>query len=192
MAGESDDELVADLDVGRALVLQAADPLRLFHPAENYADHIFNQFQDVRHVGDHSDEDDPDEYVRWVCSLRNPRSVDTFEYAGEFLNAVNGTHSNESLRWSGLPAHERDRRWIDNFRMLEADFDELLQLCSPFMHEQKPRVGLRFYSRRTQFLVTLHFLAHCHTLRSVAERFGMPHNSISQCCIHRGIAALRH
>jgi hypothetical protein len=142
MTGESDEELVAHLDVDRALVLQAADPLRLFHLAKNYAEFIFNHFEDVWHVGDHSEDDDPDEYVQWVCGLRNPRIVDTFEYAGEFLNAVHGTHSFESLLWSSLPAHERDGRWIDNFRMLEADFDELLQLCSPFMHEQKPIRGL--------------------------------------------------
>jgi hypothetical protein len=82
--------------------------------------------------------------------------------------------------------------WHDNFRMLEADVDDLLELCTPFMHEKRPRIGFRFYSRRTQLLVTLHFLAHCHTLRSVAEKFGLPHNSISQCCIHRGVAVLRY
>jgi hypothetical protein len=59
------------------------------------------------------------------------------------------------------------------------------------MTEFGVRRGLRFYSRRTQLAVTLHFLAHWHTLRAVAEKFGYPHNSISCCCIHRGVAAIR-
>jgi hypothetical protein len=47
MTGECDDELVAELDVGRAEVLQAADPLHLFHSAENYAVIIRSLFEDV-------------------------------------------------------------------------------------------------------------------------------------------------
>jgi hypothetical protein len=191
MAGSTNEDLVASLDVVQALVLQAADPLSLFHRVENYTDLLFDQYADHGMI-EFDEEDDPAEYVRWLCGLRNPRSVDTFVHSGEFLDAVNSTHRDERLRWSALPSHERHRRWQDNFRMVEADFDELLQFCTPFMREHRPRKGHRFYSSRTQLLVTLHFLAHCHTLRSVAEKFGLPHNSISQCCIHRGVAVLRH
>jgi hypothetical protein len=138
------------------------------------------------------DDSDPDEFVRWSCSLRNPRSVATSDYSGEFLNAVNSTHLDIRLRGRALPPHERNRRSQDSFRLLEADFDELQQLYTSFLHEYTPRTDLRFYSLRTQLLVTLHFLALCHTLRSVAQKFELPPNSFSQCCIHRGVAVLRY
>jgi hypothetical protein len=60
-----------------------------------------------------SDEHDSDEYVRWVSELRHHRSVDTFEYAGVFLN-FNDTYNIGRLRWRWLLAHERDRM-IDSF-----------------------------------------------------------------------------
>jgi hypothetical protein len=58
------------------------------------------------------------------------------------------------------------------------------------MTEFEVRRGLGFYSKMTQLAVTLHFLAHCHTLPAVAEKFGFPLNSISCCCIHKRVAAV--
>jgi hypothetical protein len=139
-----------------------------------------------------SDDDDPLEHARWLASLRLPRSVDTYEYSGTMLDCVNNTHENESLRWSNLPAWERERRWLYNFRMYEEDFEGLLEMCDPLLNEHGTRKGFRFYSKRTQLLVTLHFLGHAHTLRVVSEKFGLPHNSISRCCILRGIKAIRN
>jgi hypothetical protein len=89
------------------------------------------------------DPDDPDEYVRWLAGFRLPRSVGTYEYAGDFLLCLINTHPDVRMRWSQLPEHERDRRWIDDFRMSERDFDELLLLCSPYMKEQSGRRDFR-------------------------------------------------
>jgi hypothetical protein len=67
MADSSDEEQVAGLNVVHALVLQAADPLRLFHPRENYPEFMLEQCDDIGVIED-EDEDDPDEFVRWLCS----------------------------------------------------------------------------------------------------------------------------
>ena len=107
------------------------------------------------------------------------------------MECVNNTHENESMRWDSLPEWERERRGLYNFRMYESDFRDLYSLCAPLMSEHSARDGFRTYSKRTQLLVTLHFLAHAHTLRVVSEKFGLPHNSISRCCIERGIDVIR-
>jgi hypothetical protein len=41
-------------------------------------------------------------------------------------------------------------------------------------------------------MVALFFLAHCTTLRVLADVFGYPHNSISECCIYPVAQALCH
>ena len=173
-----------------AILFDFCDPLALFHRHDDTW--IFADDVDPVCEAAGVDPDDPDAYVRWLSTLRLPRSTNTYEYTGDFLQAVNNTHADVNKRWSALPEWERDRRWIMNFRMYEEDFDDLYSLCEPHMREQKSRKDFRFYSKRTQLLVTVHFLAHCHTLRVVAEKFGMPHNSISRCCIHRGIEVLSY
>jgi hypothetical protein len=58
------------------------------------------------------------------------------------------------------------------------------------MKEWHVRAGQRYYPKRVQLQVALYFLAHCPTLRTMSEKFGMPHNSISRCCIHRGVTGI--
>jgi hypothetical protein len=129
--------------------------------------------------------------VRRVCEVKLSRRIGTYTYSGAFLDAVFNEHRNPLENWGDLPQDEQDRRWIDNFRMREQDFDDLLNMAAPVLPDrQAPVMSYRAYTTRTQLLVTLHFLAHCHTLRSVAEKFGFPHNSISACCIKPGVLAL--
>jgi hypothetical protein len=40
-------------------------------------------------------------------------------------------------------------------------------------------------------MVTLNFLVHCSTLRQMATKFGMPHNSVSALCVHPTVDTLR-
>jgi hypothetical protein len=40
--------------------------------------------------------------------------------------------------------------------------------------------------------VTLNFLAHCPSLRQMATKWGMPHCSISELCLHPTVRALRY
>ena len=104
------------------------------------------------------------------------------------------THSIVRKRWSSLPQHIQDQRWPSNFRMYEDTFEELLALCQPYLplpqakkeHEQ----AFRSYTRKMQLLVAVYCLAHIPTLRMVSEHFSMPHNSVSVCCIKRGVSAI--
>ena len=78
--------------------------------------------------------------------------------------------------------------------MYENTFEELLALCQPYMplpqakkeHEQ----AFRSYTQKVQLLVALYFLAYIPTLRMVSDHFSMPHNSVSECCIKRGVSAI--
>ena len=78
--------------------------------------------------------------------------------------------------------------------MYEDTFEELLALCQPYLplpqakkeHEQ----AFRSYTRKMQLLVAVYCLAHIPTLRMVSEHFSMPHNSVSVCCIKRGVSAI--
>jgi hypothetical protein len=50
---------------------------------------------------------------------------------------------------------------------------------------------MRAYTIKEKLLVTLKFLGHCHTLRQMAQKWGMPHNSISTVVLHPTVRALR-
>jgi hypothetical protein len=57
----------------------------------------------------------------------------------------------------------------------------------PSHHPYNHRV--RSYTIKEKLLVALNFLAHCHTLRQMAQKWGMPHNSISKICLHPSVSA---
>jgi hypothetical protein len=50
---------------------------------------------------------------------------------------------------------------------------------------------MRTYSSKAKLLITLSFLAHCSTLRQMASKWGCPHNSIADLCLHTTTLALR-
>jgi hypothetical protein len=70
--------------------------------------------------------DDLDEYNQDVLRLRNERTCDTYYYAGDFVKCVNNEHEDVGKNWASLPRSERRRRWVDNFRMFESEFDAYL------------------------------------------------------------------
>jgi hypothetical protein len=49
---------------------------------------------------------------------RMPRRLATYEYLGELVDSALNRHAHPAKNWDRLPQHERDRRWISNFRML--------------------------------------------------------------------------
>jgi hypothetical protein len=108
------------------------------------------------------------------------------------MMTVNNFHDEESKNWRSLPPTEQERRWMTEFRMPEAVFEELLAFVEPHMGPSVPQnPRQRTYTVREKLLVTLSFLAHCSTLRQMATKFGMPHNSVSVLCIRPTVDALR-
>jgi hypothetical protein len=93
--------------------------------------------------------------------------------------------------WNSLPDHEYERRWVAEFRMKEPVFRELLELVKKYVGTSEPRnSNIRTYTAEDKLLVTLNFFAHCPTLRQMATKWGMPHNSISAISLHPVVTAL--
>jgi hypothetical protein len=98
---------------------------------------------------------------------------------------------NQALNWSNLPMHERERRWMSEFRMVEDDFAYLFRMVKADIPKEEPRnPSMRRYKRKEKLLITLSFLAHCATLRDLATKWAVPHCSISVVCIHPVLNAL--
>jgi hypothetical protein len=137
---------------------------------------------------------DEQEHLEGVRALRLARRTDAWGYPGDLLRCIEGEHTVESLNWSSLPPDEQDRRWIDEFRMKEVVFLELLELVTPHLQPSIPQniVSQRMYTIKEKLLVTLNFLAHCHTLRQMATKWGMPDCSISELCLHPTVRVLRY
>jgi hypothetical protein len=78
----------------------------------------------------------------------------------------------ESQTFSSLPPDEQDRRWINEFRMKGAVFLELLPLVSARLQPSIPQniISRRMYTVKEKLLVTLNFLAHCHTPRQMVTK----------------------
>lgn len=131
-----------------------------------------------------SDESIDLQHVRRLRKQRLKRSCAAYPYGGDLLARIENKHEDESKNWAALPQHEVERRWLAEFRMPEDVFEELLALVQPHMQDSVPQnTKQRTYTVKEKLLVTLNFLAHCPTLRQMADKWGMPHCSISQLCI---------
>jgi hypothetical protein len=77
--------------------------------------------------------------------------------------------------------------------MPEHVFQEHLQLVEPFVRPSIPRnLNKRTHTAQDKLLVTLAWLAHCETLRSLGSKMGLLHARISVLCVCPGVKALRH
>jgi hypothetical protein len=131
-----------------------------------------------------SDSDDETAELEAVMQWRMPRSLATYEYPGELVDSALNRHAHPAKNWDRLPQHERDRRWISYFRMLEHHFHALLAMVQPHIRiKEASNTQMRGYQADVQLMVALFFLSHCTTLRVLADVFGYPNNSISECCI---------
>jgi hypothetical protein len=92
-----------------------------------------------------------------------------------------------------LPPDELVRRWIAELRMAEAVFLELLKLLTPHLQPSNPQnIASQYtYTVKEKLLVTLSFLAQCPSLWQMATKWGMPHCSISELCLHPTVRARR-
>ena len=164
-SSELDDDCGAD-NVATSLLpgIRPWQPLQLL---QSDAALDFVAIDDVLSSSDDEDDDDLTlDNVRRVCNMRLRRSVGTWTFSGWFLDAVEGVHPDPDSNWSTLPEHERDRRWLHNFCMYEGDFAALYNLVAPHLEDRGAYArSYRVYTKRRQLLVTIHFLAHAHTLR---------------------------
>jgi hypothetical protein len=131
------------------------------------------------------------EYLEHVRRVRLQRSSAAYPYAGDFFKCVENRHEDNNKNWAALPVHERERRWVAEFRMPEDVFLQLLQDVLPHLSPsipQNPRQ--RTYTVKEKLLVTLNILAHCPTLRQMASKWGMPHNSIAELCLRPTVSVL--
>jgi hypothetical protein len=118
-----------------------------------------------------------------VRKLRLRRSSAAYLYEGDLIMRINNIHLNNHINWSSLPEHEQQRRWMTEFRMPEDTFLQLLQQVQPYLYSSTPKKTKQCtYTESKKLLVTLNFLAHVPTLRQMASKWGMPHNSIAMHC----------
>lgn len=153
---------------------------------------IDNIVNDLLEDSDESDESMDHEGLANFRRQRLRRSTDTWHYSGDVKKAIQEDHFDEVKNWSSLPGYEFKRLWMAEFRMTADVFAELLELLQPHMLATVPRnSNLRTYTVEDKLMVTINFLAHCPTLRQMAQKWGMPHNSISHICLHPTTQALR-
>jgi hypothetical protein len=161
--------------------------------------HLLSDDSDIERIlGNHDDtgaiSDDSVDlgYLEQLRAQRLRRKSAAYPYSGDLIMAVNNLHNDESKNWRSLPPTEQQRRWMTEFRMPEAVFDELFELVEPHMEPSVPQNSQqRTYTVREKLLVTLSFLAHCNTLRQMATKFGMPHSSLSVLCIRPTVNTFR-
>jgi hypothetical protein len=76
--------------------------------------------------GEGEDDDDAVEEVHELNHLRLTRSRGKYNYSGDLLQAMDGTHTNPDINWNTLGPAEQDRRWLDAVRMPQDVYEALL------------------------------------------------------------------
>jgi hypothetical protein len=141
---------------------------------------------------DDSDDEITLQRLEEMRRIRLHRRAAAYCYSGNLLRCIENRHAQENMNWESLPAGEIERRWMAEFCMAEPVFVELLKRVPPHMEDSVPANPLmRAYSVKETLLVTLNFLAHCPTLRQMASKWGMPHNSNAVVCLHPTVRVLR-
>ena len=69
--------------------------------------------------------------------MRMPRSRMTYNDDGDMLSNMDGTSVDATKHWSNLRATVRKEKWIAEFRMSEALFEELLALVQTHMDDSR-------------------------------------------------------
>jgi hypothetical protein len=150
-----------------------------------------NILSDILESSDSDDEEIDLEYIAQVRNLRLRRSSAAYPYEGELIMCINNIHPDNNKNWSSLPEHEQQRRWMTEFRMPEDAFLQLFQQVQPYLYCSTPKnTKQRTYTEKEKLLVTLIFLAHAPSLRQMASKWGMPHNSIAELCLHPTVFVL--
>jgi hypothetical protein len=100
--------------------------------------------------------------IRVARNRHIPRSVATYEYAGDQWECISGMHPVQAKRWCNYPHHVQDQLWLTQFRMMEHTFGELLALVSGVIPEPVTNTHTyRKHSKRKRLLLVLNYLAHC-------------------------------
>jgi hypothetical protein len=155
-------------------------------------------YEELMYTSDDSHDDDsayaidPDDLDDLRHAARFRRRAPAWLYSGDLMKCILGAHEEEKKNWASLPEDERYRRWMYEFRMDEQRFDVLLELVQPHIQPTEARHPLQCsFAVQSKLLITLIFLAHCPSLRSMSNKWGVPHNSISVYCIHSVVPVLR-
>ena len=157
-------------------------------------------FDDSSSSGDSSDDsqdidDDNEAFDPMVNPLegeRLPRSCMTYAHDGDMLANMDGTSDDPTKHWSNLRPTARDEKWMSEFRMIEATFEELLALVQQHMEDSRVYVdGRRSYSKRHRLLLTLSFLAHVPTMSYMGSKVGVPRNTLSSSILRKTVLALK-
>jgi hypothetical protein len=186
----------------RAAADAAAQLVRPLWPAASSFDSLakweeqFSTRKIIDDIFDSSDDDSDDEItvqqLEEIRRIRLHRRAAAYCYSGDLLRCIENRHAQENMNWESLPSGEVERRWMAEFRMTEPVFIELFELVPPHMEDSVPANPLmRAYSVKEKLLFTLNFLAHCPTLRQMASKWAMPHNSIAVVCLHPTVRVLR-
>jgi hypothetical protein len=120
-----------------------------------------------------------------------PCAASTYSYTGDLLQCVDNVHPDLRRRWDSYPADQRDKLWLDEFRLLEPDFDELCAMVALSMTPpQAINPQFRQYSPRHKLLMTLNWLAHVPTSRQMRNKFNVPHNSFTEVVLRPTVQIL--
>jgi hypothetical protein len=151
-----------------------------------------NLINDILESSDGSDESIDLDYLTRVRGQRLRRTCSTYPYEGDIMQCIFNKHPEDHKNWASLPAHERERRWMDEFRMNECEVLELLEMAAPHMEPSIPSNStMRVYGIKEKLLVTLNFLAHSSSLRQLGSKWGMPHSSIAVVVLKPTVSVLR-
>jgi hypothetical protein len=192
------DSSIEDAGLARSALLRVPKHPRLSpllseenHLSDNSLDNVAMNV--ILESSDTSDDSIDLEYLETLRRRRLRRRCDTYHYSGDIRKSINNTFEDQMLNWSSLPDDVYKQRWINEFRMTEEVFTELLHLVERHVHPTVPRKkNLRVYTVRDKLFVTLNFLSHCPTLRQLSQKWGMPPDSIRMICLHPTVRALAH
>lgn len=146
----------------------AEDEYGLWLGGHRAADELFGS--------DSSDSDDSlhdiDDMLDDIECERLPRERATYEYDGDVLENMGNDAEDPGRDWAELPSWVESQRWMSEFRMEGKDFDALLAVVQPYMKVSIARnKEYRQYTHAQQLAITIHFLAHCPTIRSLSTNF---------------------
>ena len=147
------------------LIFGAGNPLALLFNDSSSSSDNSEDWIDIN-----EDKDAYDIFANPLEGMRLPRTRMTYCHDGDMLANMDGTSEDATNHWSNLRAAVLEEKWMTEFRMSEALFEELLALVQPHMDDSRVYIdGRRTYAKRHSLLLTLSFLAHfwpCHTFEA--------------------------
>jgi len=155
---------------------------------------LMNDYMASSDESDHSDDirSADSDFLNELHSQRVPRDRPTYQYDGDLLINLQNDSDEPTRRWADLPEDVQHERWKTHFRMLPDTFEELLVIVQLHMRRSVARnLEYRTHSAKASLLVTLYFLAHCPTLRTLATQFNIPPSSLSVSILKPTLYAIR-